>query len=49
MIDHAKLSALRMERQHLTDKANETEYKELYATYRLAIMFIGMASAIHPH
>ena len=30
MIDHAKLSALRMERQHLTDKANETEYKELY-------------------
>lgn len=30
MIDHAKLTALRMERQYLTDKANETEYKELY-------------------
>lgn len=30
MFDHTKLTALRMERQHLTHKANETEYKELY-------------------
>ncbi len=30
MLEHAKLTAMRMERQLLTHKANETEYKELY-------------------
>lgn len=30
MLDQAKLTAMRMGRQHLTHKADETEYKELY-------------------
>jgi len=30
MIEHSKITALRMERQHLTRKANEIEYIDLY-------------------
>ena len=30
MIEHSKITALRMERQYLTRKANETEYIDLY-------------------
>jgi transcription initiation factor IIE alpha subunit len=30
MLDHAKLTSMRMERQHLTHKANEIEYIDLY-------------------